>query len=654
MKKTTQFFILLLMLVSYGWVSAEELTVKVAGDRTAVLHLNDKAGDPDVSGTVKGALNLKEGKSGWRADLTLKNNQELQGAEADFFAQMTGETIEMIGYMNIKVPPEPDAPKVLDMKIKSVTEGDNSAADFTLDLVAPAKGEAVPKGKGTGKFSGDMTKFSMSGDFDFSDIPMGDEVPLTSLEINIAEAGDAPVKTTISFAVGAQKDSPTAGQLGQLSAMAPMLTGQLDQNGIKYEGVDFPAPTTEGDTTIGKGAITIVDIRGTLKPYLGIAAMQMAQELPPGTDAKGALEKMIEGRLDKFNLKLNFSKTGFNGTAAVDASNLKSFYDGYLAFMPALQQVGQEEMLRETGELRFILGPLLELSNEQSMANMRVLVNSSLQGEGEMKFNLEPKEGGDVSFSASGNMLAKNYSDYVKKAKAEGLPVAEKAVVKMDINLKDGTALVGDMYLFTDGDLAHVYKNMLSQAAAKANAPEDVKAAIDGFDFKELGFMMTLKDNKLKVETKSTTSDLTPIAKVALKQAAPHLEMDVTGVAVDVNMTDDGSGTGDLKIFYANFLPGKSADEIKEALGLPGSAQVTLDAPAGDVAMVAVEEPELAVAGQLASVQKEGKALLDTPPAAVAGGAGGEGGGSKTGLIVLGVLLLLGVGGFLAFGNKGS
>jgi hypothetical protein len=105
-------------------------------------------------------------------------------------------------------------------------------------------------------------------------------------------------------------------------------------------------------------------------------------------------------------------------------------------------------------------------------------------------------------------------------------------------------------------------------------------------------------------------------------------------------------------VYFANFLPGKDAAGIKEVLGLPTSASVTLDAPAGDVAMVAVEQPELTVDGNLAKVQDEGKKLLAASPGEVASGGGGGGGGGKAGLIAVGVLVLLGVGGFLAFGKK--
>jgi hypothetical protein len=165
-----------------------------------------------------------------------------------------------------------------------------------------------------------------------------------------------------------------------------------------------------------------------------------------------------------------------------------------------------------------------------------------------------------------------------------------------------------------------------------------------------VGLKMTLQDNKATILARSSTSDLSKIAALVIKQGAPQFDAELTGGSVDMTMDEQGKGTSDVKVFFANFLPGKDAAGVKEVLGLPATSTVTMDAPAADVAVVAVEQPELTVDGNLAKVQDEGKKLLAVSPGEV--GGGGAGGGSKTGLIVVGVLLLAGVAGFLAFGKK--
>lgn len=654
MKKTTQIFLGILLLLSSSWATAEDVTVKVASDRSAVVHVTSTAGDPDVSGTVKGGANLKEGKGGLRADLTIKNAKELEGAQADMYAKMTGNTIEAVGYLNAKVPADPTAPKVFDVNVETVTDGDQSAGNFKIAVEAPKGAESVPKGSGSIKGSGDFKAFKSSGDFEFSGADIkGSEIPFTHFELTISEAGAGPqTKTTIAFKVTAPKDSPVTQNLGQLPGMVPMLEQQLKSSQIKYEGISFPAPTVEGTNSTSTGTITLVDVRATIKPFLPMMAQQMPQG---GPELQKGLEDIIETRMDKIAFTMDVKPDAVNGNFNLDLSALDKFFSGYLALLPVIQQESNQNMMAEAGEFGVILGPLLKLNTEQAVESIKILSSSSLTLDGEAKFTLDTK-GDDankmVTFNADGQVSSKNYQDYVTKAKAAGLPVAEKAVGKLTIGLKDQTALTGDAYLFTDGPLVNYYKGMLGKAAKEAKLTEDVQKAITELSFNDISAKMTLKDNKLTILGSSNTSDLTKLVGLALKQGVPQFQADLTGGSVDVTMDDKGTGKSDVKVNFANFLPGKDAAGIKEVLGLPANATVTMDAPAADVALVAVEQPEIAVDGNLVAVQTEGQKLLNVSAAEVAAGATGGGGGSKWGLIAVGVLLLAGVGGFLAFGKK--
>ena len=639
-----------MVLLGATWAQAEEVSVKVAGDRSAVIQVQDKAGDPEVSGTIKGAANLKEGKSGIKADLVLKNAAELQGAQGDFYAITTGNAVEMIGFINAKLPPDPNAPTVLDVDLETVTEGDQSAAKFNAHVEGPAKGP-TPKGSGKVSFKGDFKKLSTNGDFELSggDIKSS-EIPFNKFELNITEKDK---KTTISFLMAAPKTSEMAKNLESLPALKPLLEGKFKEMGVTVEGVDFPKPTEEGENKIGKGQFTIVDIRAVIKPYLGIVAAQM----PGVPEGQKALEEMLEAQMDKLSLVLEVQEAGFKGNFAMDGSNLDRFWSGYLTLLPAMQEMSNQQMLADAGEFRVILEPLLKLNTKQTVDSLKILASSSISIEGEGKFNLDvtgEAAAQVLAFKADGNLLMSNYADYATKAKAAGLPVPEKAVGKLKLNLKDKTALTGDAYFYTDGNMMDFYKNMLGQAAKDAQASEEVQKAIADFKFEDAGFKATLKDNKVSLLGRSTTSDLTGIASLLFKKGLPQLDGTFSGGAVDITMDDKASGKADVKFFFSNFMPGKDAAAIKEALGLPSSAVVTMDAPADQVALVAVEQPELAVDGQLVAVQEAGKSLLASSPADVATTGPGGTGGNKWGLIAVGVLLLLGVGGFLAFGKKSA
>lgn len=654
MKKTTRLFLSFLLLLSWNWVGAEEVSVKVSGDRSAVLNVVDTAGDPDVSGSVKGGANLKEGKSGLRADLTFKNAAELQGAQADLYANMTGSTIELIGYLNAKIPADPTAPKVFDVDMKTVTEGDQSAANFNINMEGPLGPNPVPKGSGNFSAEGDFKAFKSKADFEFSGGNIkGSDVPFTKFELSITEAGagDAasPTKTTISLTMAAPKGSEFANNFASLPQMAPMLEQQLQGAQIKYEGLSFPAPTEEGTNSVAKASLTLIDIRATIKQFLPMMAAQMQG----GPDTQKGLEDLIEMRFDRLAFTMEAQDASIKGTFGLDCSHLDKFWSGYLTLLPAIQEVSNQQMLADAGELGPLLAPLLKLNTEQALESVKLLASSSMALKAQAKFSLDVKDAEKtMSLKADGEMSSTNYQDYVQKAKAAGLPVAEKAVGKLTVNLKNQTELAGDAYFYTDGDLITYYKGMLAKAAKEAKAPEDVQKAIADLALNDVGMKFSLKDNKASIMGRSSTSDLSKIAALVIKQAAPQFEAELAGVSMDVTMDEKGSGKTDVKVYFANFLPGKDAAGIKEVLGLPTSASVTLDAPAGDVAMVAVEQPELTVDGNLAKVQDEGKKLLAASPGEVASGGGGGGGGGKAGLIAVGVLVLLGVGGFLAFGKK--
>ena len=145
MMKKMSAVLALLMLLSFSGVGAEEITVKVAGDRNAVVQFTGtESADPDASGSVKASADFKAGKSAIDGEITIKNSPETQDANVSFYTSASGTSLEAIGFLDAKVPPSPDAPKKFTVNVESVTEGDQSAADFKFDMLMPTKGEQIP------------------------------------------------------------------------------------------------------------------------------------------------------------------------------------------------------------------------------------------------------------------------------------------------------------------------------------------------------------------------------------------------------------------------------------------------------------------------------------------------------------------------------
>jgi hypothetical protein len=648
----------MLTLISVSTAGAQEITVKVSGDRNAVVQVSEtKPGKPDASGMVKASADFKAGKSAIDGQIDLKDRPETKDVNASFYTKASGKSIEAIGFLEGKVPPDSDSNElsVLSINAETVTEGDQSSAEFKVDIAGPKTEDAAPAGSGDMKFDGDFKAVNSSGNFSLSGPEIkSEDIPFQSMSFEISETEN---KTTISFEVKVPKASPMAAQLDTIPDLAATVEAQLKQANIQYEGLNFPAPTEEGELKVGKASMTLIDIRGTIRPFLGMASGQLQGEMGPDVDVQGAFEKMLEVRFEKLAFAMTVTGDKMDGSFIANMSNLDKFLEGYLVILPPIQEQSNRELAREIssemGPTGMAMQPAIETflnaNANQGVDAIKAAIGSDLKMTGNAEFKLEDKEK-DTHFTMSGNLLTTGYKDYVTKAKALGVPVAEKAVGKLNFDLKDGTQLVGDAYLYTDGDLLHFYKGLVTDSAKSANAPPEVVKELEAFDLKNMAFMADMSGNKVTLKGSSEATDLTGITKLILKQA--QVDATLTGFSMDLQMPEAADAQTDIRIFFSEFLPGKNEAQIKEAMGLPAAANVAVDASSDDVKLVAVEAPEITVTGRLAEVQTSGQQLLAAGPSDSAGGVGGGAGGNKWGLIALGALLLVGVGGFLMFGKK--
>lgn len=640
----------LMLALSVSWVSAEEASVKVSSDRAAVIQFVDSnPADADVAGSLKTTIDFKAGKGGLIGDLILSYDDDagmLKGARAGLYTRITNSSGEIVGFADAKIKPD-EGVKGLDVKAEAVASGDQSAADFKMTVLRFDPEPDLSSMSGDGKFSGDFKKLTSSGKFKMAGSEIGaDELQFKDLSFTITEH---EADTTIAFEAKVPTNSPMASQLGQLPGLVPMLEGQLQQVGVTVKDVEFPDLTEEGDLTVATGKLTLVGLRDALRPFLGFGIQQFQADMGPDVDVKQAFEDMLELRMDKFHFELNADSNEVAGTFEVNLSDLESFYSGYLTLLPGLQRQSNEDLAREAGAFGPLVLAFSELNTERAVKAIKVAVESNLKVEGSGDFSLDQTDD-EAKLIVNGNILTTNYSSYVTKAREEGLPVTEEAVAKLDIKLDAEGKLDSDLYFYADGQLIDYYKKTFAKAAERSGAEPDVVEALEKLSLDMASFKLDMEDNKVTLLGQSETSDLTTVAKYFLSMYAPEIDADLTGVAIDLQMPQGENSTVDLGIFFANFLPGLGEGEVREVLGLGTEATVVMDAPAGDVQLVAVDTPEIKVDGKLASVQDSGKQLLASSPADIAGG--GAGGGNNWGLIGLGALLLVGVGGFLMRGKK--
>lgn len=659
---------LLLATLTLG-LAQEELQVLITGDRNAAIKVNMSDGEKGVAGTVKASADLAAGKSAINADLTIDELAEAGDLTAEAYSKLSARTVEMIGNLGVTVPEGEmsDMPKAFSFNMESKTTKDSYAkAELKLEVPTP---EDVPKVALDGKVEGSAKEFG--GNLNYTvgmETGAGAQIPFTEFGLTIKDAaqGEA-VTTTIVAKMSAAKGSPFAQNLTQLPSMAEMIKSQLQQAaGLKVEKVEIP-PVEETDTTVSATVtIAITDLRTTLNGFIDQAGPSMAQDpnINPQEMTAG-LKSMISPRVDNFEFTMKVNGDEVSGAVTGKITELDQFFKGYIAMLVSVMKSTQNEAYADAGPLAPYLIAFNELSMEQAALAMEVMSETSMTFKGDGKFAMEKVPGAEGSQTPAPDMLkldanlnftADNYDDYVAKAKAKGLPVAEKAAMLADASLAGDNKIQAHLYLFSEGDALEYYRKLFAQAIIKAGGDEQAASIVKEMELKDAAFNMSLKGTKLNVVGYSETSDLTKASVAILKAAAPQIEGTLTGAGIDLTMNADGTGNGSLGIYYSGFMPGKTPDQVKQALGLPASAKVDDQAPADAVKLVAVERPEVQVSGELAALQSKGQKLLATTVAGIPipGTGGGSGGGMNWMLIIGGVLVLGLVGVGLAAGRKSA
>lgn len=657
--------VLALMLATFTWSQAQEqLQVLISGDRNAAIKIHSTEGEPGLTGDIKASADLAAGKSALRGDLVIQDAAEMGEAKAQAYSKLTARTVELIGNLNLPVPPgEADMPETLDAELESVTDDKKSYATGKFDLVV-ATPEEIPTVKVDGNVEGSAKEFGGKVNYAFT-MPAGQgaQIPVSSLNLTLNDEADV---TTLVLTVATPKDSQFAPQLKMLPGMQDMLKQQLTQTGFQVDKVEIPQPEENDTEVTAKVTVAIKELRKTLSGFIDQAGPSMAND--PSVDPQvmtSSLKSMIAPKINNFEFTLKVAGDDVSGALSGKLVDLGPFFKGYVDMVTMVMKQTQDETYADAGPLAPYLKAFQELNMQQASKALEVLAETSMTFKADGEFSMEgipaetPQEGqeaapGKLKMNGNFNFTADNYQDYVTKAKAKGLPVAEKGLVLADLELKDKKQLDGHFYLMSEGDALDYYKKLLAQAISEGGNAEASKV-VEGLELKDAAFSLNLNGTNLNVAGYSETSDLTKAAEALLQAAAPQVQGTLTGVGVDYTFAEGAKGEGDVAIYFSNFMPGKSAAEVKQALGLPASAEVVESADAQAVTLVAVEKPEIEMASELASIQSEAQKLLESPVANVPGGEAGGGGGGVNWMLIIGGVLVLGlVGVGLAAGRKSA
>lgn len=667
--------ILLLLVTLAALVGAQvkdKQELLIDSSRNAVLKVQTDADTDDVTGTANVQADFTKGLAALKGDLkfgaeTQKSIKDGQGA---LYLNAASALMELVGDLDMALEPAPDMPKKLAANLEAVFTDKKSYANGKLDIDAPASGGQVPKMNFDGNLEASAQAVSGKLNFGVDLQENAGDVPFKSFTISITEKDTA---SNISLAVTMDPKHAAAAQLRQLGKNPDMIKSgimaQLSQMKIQVEKVEM-APFEDKPEGVSAGlSILIKDWRGTVKQQLDAASASAGKD--PESDAKkmaDAANKLIETKIDNFEIKLNIDGTTLKGDVAANLSNAQAFLTGYadLALL-IINQAQKEASSDAPDKAREFAMAMNQVQAEELQKAVKAIVESgaTLKGKGNLTVDSAPAAGTtpdadkqkgaealpSVKVTGTFELGVDNYNAYVEKATAAGLPIGKNQAVLIDVNIDENQRLKGKAYLYTDGKIADYYKGMLVSVLGKMKGMEKASELAKTIELKSATASFNIDKNGLTLSGYGEASDLGPVAKAALESSGAPITGNPLGASADFNGTDKGN-TLDISLFFSDFMKGKSDAEIKKVVG----SEVTINAKAKpeEVQLVAVTKPEVKVPEALVAFQKEGQAkMAETSIAGTGGGPGGGGGGGSLPIIGgVAVLTLLGVGVLAGRGKK--
>ncbi len=663
--------ILLLLLTLAALVGAQDKQeLLIDSSRNAVFKVTTDANADDVTGTANLQADFTKGLGALKGDLKFgpETQKDIKDGQGALYVNAATALLELVGDIDLALQPAPDMPKKLSGNLEAVFTEKKAEASGKLDVDAPATGGEVPKMNFDGTMEASAQNFTGKTDFSVDLKEAASQVPFKSFSINITEKDTA---SNISIAVTVDPKHPAAAQLRQLGKNPDMIKGgitaQLTQMKIQVEKVEM-APFEDKPEGVSAGlSILIKDWRGTVKQQLDAATASAGKD--PESDAKkmaDAATKLIETKIDNFDVKLNVDGAALKGNVGWNFSNAQSFLMGYseLALL-IINQAQKEAGSDAPDKAKQFAMAMNQVQAEELQKAVKAMVESGakLTAKGNLTVEGAPaagttpdadkQKGAEAlpSVKVTGQFTAnvENYNSYVEKAIAAGLPVGKNQVVILDVSIDENQHLKGHTYMYTDGKIAEYYKAMLMNVFAKMKGMEKVAELFKTVEFKSATAAFNVNKDGLTLNGYGEASDLGPVAKAALEQSGAPITGNPLGAAMDFKGTDKDS-TVDINIYFSDFMKGKSDAEVKKVVG--GDVTLNAKAKTEEVQLVAVTKPEVAVPAALVAYQKEGQAKMAAPASVIAGGGSGGGGGSLPIIGGVAVLTLLGVGVLAGRGKK--
>jgi len=641
-KKFRRFLALVVLLaVSLMTLAIAEDKTEIAIDsarNTAIKFKSSERAD-GVNGTFEVKGDIVKGLIAAVADLKFdaETAKQMGDAQGNLFYNLANE-MELVGNLDVPVPSDGNDLSKLQGNLESVMTESNAYAKGSFSVEGKSATEA-PTVNVDFSAKSDSKAFDGKVNFDVTSGDMG-EVPFKSLDFTISEPDDS---TTLAIEIKVATSSPMAGQLKQMGQNPDQvksgITQQLGRAGIQVESVELGEYKEEGGNASVKLSIKMKEWRNLVKSGVGM----MGGGRFDVAKLSESVNKLLEAKFENINFKLDAEGKTLKGQLTGKVQNIRQFLLGYYELTALIT----EAQLKDQGDSddpgkRFMLA-YQAVAMEEAKKGVQAMLDSDMGFDLKGKVNVKSAGEDKKTVNASGDldMSFSNFKAYIAKANEAGIPVGKNTAIKLQAGMSGQSRVTGTLYAYSDAAFVNYYKRLLLATARQAGASPEAMATAEKIEFKTSAGSLALNKEGLKGSNYLESSDLTPAAKAVLTAASNNkLQGDLTGFAV----TGKGEGEKmniDGAIYFAKFMEGKSAADIKSTLGM-SDATVNEKAKPEEVVLVAVSKPEVAMPEALKPVAQDGKKLISSPMAAVSGALGGGKGGSG-GLLALGGLAVLGL-----------
>jgi len=584
-------------------------TLRIDNAHNAVWETSQDPGNEDITGTIKGGVNVAEGTSFIDANVKQDIDKSLKDINFHIYSGLSDEFLEVIGKLDAKFPDEifenPVQVNHFAINASSVTNIESSNSNGNLKFSATGITEWRDANFAF-SFDGSVKEFSGSTHFD---VGLSEEdiakMPLKSMEFEITEEGDV---TTLFLKLGVPSGSPLAQNLRMAPVAVPILRVQWEQQyGIKVNKVEA-TPIKEADGVVSVSLLIEVEkLRDQIAPFIPMIKASIPQDAGFDVDELVvAINHLLDTRLAQVALNFDIVEGKLIGTFNTKLKNLNSLWQGYFSYMKAKSDTLNKLMDDASPEARPVL-IFQQVYIEKLLEMMSLMRASAIKASGTGELHLKT-DGENRLIDGMFNFDASEYQDYVAKAKDAGIPIAVNSASIFELSFVEGNRFLGDLYLDMDAEGLGYYKMLAEETLRRMQDKEQETALLAEFNVKDANLDFAFENGEAVLRGYVKSSPLTGIVDALMKASNLDIDPSIKGFTYDMLSDENGDGHSKANVYLAGVESKQAATEMMGLLAAGEKTEI-IENVDEKLTMPALADLNIVVADALKPLQQRGRLL---------------------------------------------